>query len=356
MNILFLTNELNYTCGVTTHLLNLTNGLAKAEDVNISIICGGGNGMEKFKDTDADITVNKSFLHNHRSYINYTKALYFLIRYVKKNKIDIIHSHTHYAANLAYNASKFRSVKTVQTNHGLLEKKGRLPHFRADIIVAINEHIYDFITKEKIAGENNVSFIRGGISVPLTPAWKAKIRPKILAASRFVEEKGLDIFIKAVSLLPERDRNKAEFMISGEGKEEENLKKLNKEYGTNIKFLGRVEDMPSLFRETHVFVFTSSSETEGFPTVITEAAAYNNLIISSSCSGIEKVLISDFDGMIFKPGDAYDLMIKLKLVIDNYDTFKPMAEHFYNKVKKLYDLNTMIKKHIELYNSCLRDS
>jgi glycosyltransferase involved in cell wall biosynthesis len=355
MNLVFLTNELNYTCGVTTHLLNLTAGLEKNGIENIFIICGGGNGIKKFESTDADITVNKTYLHANRSYVNYAGASYHLIRFARKNKIDIIHSHTHYAANLAYIASKYVNVKTVQTNHGLLETKGRLPHFRADKIVTINEHIREFLLNNKIADENRVYFIRCGVPVPLTPVWKPRIKPKILASSRFVKEKGLEVFIKAVSLLPGHDRNKAEFLISGEGEMENELKELNKKYGSGINFLGRVEDMPALLRKTHAFVFTSSSKTEGFPAVITEAAAYNNLIISSGGTSIEKVLVSDLDGLLFKPGDAYDLMIKLKLAIDSYDTFKPMAEHFYNKVKVMFDLNTMIQKHLELYDSCLKE-
>lgn len=356
MNILFLTYELNYSSGVTAHILNLTNGLAKAGDVNVYIICGGGNGIEKFKDTDADISVNNIFLHKNRSYLNYARALYYLVKFVKKNKIDIIHSHTHYAANLAYGASKFCNVKTVQTNHGLLETKGKLPLFRADKIIAIDEHIRDFIIQEKICAQQNVLFIRRGIPVPGTPPWKAKIKLKIIAAARLVRENGLDVFIKAVSLLPEHDRNKAEFLISGEGEHEEHLKKLNKEYGSSIKFLGKVNDMPSLLRDTHVFVFPSSAAAEGFPAVITEAAACNNLIISSDCPGIEKIFVSDIDGLAFKAGDEYDLMIKIKLAIDSYETIKPMAEHFYNKVKELFDMNSMIQKHMELYGSCLRNS
>ena len=48
-------------------------------------------------------------------------------------------------------------------------------------------------------------------------------------------------------------------------------------------------------------------------------------------------------------------MIKLKLAIDNYETFKPMAEHFYLRVKEMYNLNTMVQKHLELYDECLRN-
>lgn len=355
MNILFITNELNYSCGVTAHLLNLAMGLEKAENINIYLICGGGNGIEKFKDIDADITVNKAFLNNNRSYISYAKAEYFLVRFIKKNKIDIIHSHTHDTANLAHKVKKYCNVMTVHTTHCLLDLKDKFSQFRADKLIAINEHIYKFIINNKIHDKINIRFIRYGIPVPRNPAWKAKIKPKILAASGFEKERELNIFIRAVSLLPEHNRINTEFMITGEGEQIEKLKNLNNEYGLNIKFLGRVDDMPSLLRRTHVFVFPSSSESEGFPAVIAEAAAYNNLIITAGFCGIEKVLISDIDGLIFKTCDAYDLMIKLKLAIDSYNTFKPMAEHFYNKVKELHDLNTMIKKHAELYNSCLKN-
>jgi glycosyltransferase involved in cell wall biosynthesis len=353
MNILFITNELNYTCGVTTHLLNLVQELSKLRDINVSIICGGGSGIDRFDEIGLSPIVKKTFLHSNRSYLNYARALSNLKRYIRTNKIDMIHSHSHYAANLAFQAAKGTGIITIQTNHGILETKGRLQHFKADKIIAINEHIYDHIEREKIAGKEKVELIRCGVHILPTPPWKAKIKLRIITASRFVYEKGLDIFINAVNLLPSNDRDKAEFLIAGEGELEEELKKLNRETGSNIKFLGRVKDMPSLLRDTHIFVFTSRSGSEGFPAVITEAAAYNNLVISSDCGGIDSVLNSDVDGLIFKADDPYDLMIKLKLSIDGYDTFKPMAEHFYFKVKELYNLDTMIKKHIELYNSCL---
>lgn len=353
MNILYLTNELNYTCGVTTHLLNLTKELSKLKDINVSIICGGGGGIERFEEIGLSPIVKNTFLHSNRSFLNFTRALSYLKRFIRAKKIDIIHSHSHYAANLAFRAAKGSHVSTIQTNHGILETKGRLEHFKADKIIAINEHILSHILNEKIAGKEKIEFIRCGVHIPPTPPWKAKIKLKIITASRFVNEKGLDIFINAVNLLPSNEREKAEFLIAGEGELEGELKKLNRETGSNIKLLGRVKDMPSLLRDTHMFVFTSRSGSEGFPAVITEAAAYNNLIISSDCGGIDSVLISDVDGLIFKTGDPYDLMIKLKIAIDGYETFKPMAENFYYKVKEMYSIDTMIKKHIELYNSCL---
>ncbi len=279
----------------------------------------------------------------------------YLSNFIKRYKIDIVHSHTHYAANLAEHAAKHRKIKTVQTNHGILPKKGKLKHFRSGKIIAINEHIFEHLLKNKIAPEENIDFIRCGIDIPAVPPKKIVIKLKVLAASRFTAEKGLDIFIKAVSLLPKDDREKAEFLIAGEGEEENKLKSLNDKLKTDIKFLGRVTDMPALLRETHIFVFPAHSGTEGFPSVITEAAAYNNLIIASDSDFIEPVFQSDIDGLLFKSGDEYDLMIRIKMAIDRYQTFKPMAEHFYYKVKELYNMKTMIQKHLKMYEECLKN-
>ena len=355
MNILFLTDNLNYTSGVTSHLLNLTEGLGREKDMHLSLICGEATGISLFKNINVNINVNKNFLHDKRSYLNYSKALAYLTRFVKQNETDIIHSHSHYAANLAYHASKHCKVKTIQTNHGILKVKGKLEHFKSSRLIAINEHIYEYMLTKKILPSKDIYFIRCGIHVPALPPKKNPIKIKVTTASRFVREKSLDTFIKAVSSLPDDDRMKAEFCIAGEGELERELKSLNEELGAGINFLGRVEDMPSLLRSSHIFVFSSTAETEGFPNVITEAAAYNNLIISSDTTGIESVLARDIDSLIFKKGDEYDLMIKIKLAIDGYRTFQKMAEHLYYKIKELFGFNTMIQKHLELYSQCLKE-
>lgn len=354
MNILFLTDNLNSASGITTQLINLTEGLDKEREIHQFIICGEAAGLSLFKNINVNIDVNKNFLYSKRSYFNYARALAYLVRFIKQNDIDIIHSQTHYTANLAYHASKYRKVKTVQTVHRI-QARGRLKHFRSDKLIAINEHIYNYLSKGDVFPRNNICFIRRGIHVPAMPPRKNPIELKILAASRFVKEKGLDIYINAVSSLPDTDRRKAEFLIAGEGELENDLKQLNEKLGAGIKFLDGIDNLPSILRSTHIFVFTSYEGTEGFPLVITEAAAYNNLIISSDTEGIESVLTRDIDGLIFSKGNEYDLMIKIKLAIEGYKTFCSVAENFYWKVKKLFGINTMIQKHLELYAQCLKE-
>ena len=209
MNILFLTDEIRATSGVTTHIHNLLEALSRRQGNHYYLICGSLTDKDKFTDLNVQVIENPDFKHENRSLRHFFKALIFLRQFCRKNKIDIIHSHTHYAANIAYHTSYTVNVATIQTNHGILHDSGRLDHFKARQYVAINDHIYEYILSNKIATRSNISLIRCGIPVPENlPDKNQAGKLKFLAASRFVRDKGIDLYIQAVGLLPEDYRAK----------------------------------------------------------------------------------------------------------------------------------------------------
>ena len=354
MNILYLANELRYTCGVTNHLLYLTSGLAANSENRIFIITGGGDGIERFKNINAEILNDNRFHHQNRSAVHYISAINVLSGFIKKNKIDIIHSHTHYAANIASNASYLKRMPKIQTNHGLLTDKGKLKHFNADKYIAINEHIYDYLLANNITSEDNIKLIRCGIYVPPEAPVKSKVKLKIIAASRFTKEKGLDIFINAVSKLGNEVKQKAEFIIAGMGEEETALKQMNSELNAGISFPGNIVNLGEILKNTHIFVYPSRSKSEGFPAVITEAGASGNLLITSDFYGVTRAVENNVDGIIFKSEDADNLAEALSRAINDFDSLAGFRLNFYNKVKNLFNLETMIQKHEDLYKECLR--
>ncbi len=87
MNILFLTDNLNFTSGVTTHILNLSHGLSREKNIRLYALCGEADGLERFKDAKINITVNKHFLHKKRGYINYSKACFTFPILLKDTKL-----------------------------------------------------------------------------------------------------------------------------------------------------------------------------------------------------------------------------------------------------------------------------
>ncbi|MBE2228169.1 MAG: glycosyltransferase family 4 protein [Ignavibacteria bacterium] len=355
MNILLLVNELRSTCGVTNHILHLSRGLVQTGNVNLWIICGGGNGINRFSDINVNIISDERFLHLTRTFSGYISAINFLVKFTRQNEIDVLHSHYHYGAAIARRASQFTSGRTVQTNHGILEAIGRLKHFNADKYAAINEHIVKYIIENKIANESNIAFIRCGIPVPdKMPEKPVRDKIKVLAASRFTHEKGLDLFINAVNLLPEEILERASFYIAGEGELESKLKEQNAATGSKVIFPGKVPDMNSYLESVHVLVNPTRSDNEGFPAIITEAGAANALVISSDFRGSEDILDSGNNCLKFKSGSAAELAVLLDKVLTDYERYKLLSENFYKLVKKEYSISTMIEKHISLYQNCLK--
>lgn len=355
MNILLIVNELRYTCGVTNHIIHLSRGLASSGKVKLWIITGGGNGIDRFKDINVNIISDKRFFHKGRGLGSYLSAITFLTKFIRKNKIDVVHSHNHYAANISSRAAKISKANTIQTNHGLLQSKGRLKHFNADHYIAINEHISEYLLRNKIAAETSISLIRCGVPVDPRPAKKQNGKLKVIAASRFKYGKGLDIFINAVASLDKTEKDKAEFYIAGEGELENSLKELNSSTSAGIKFLGSVKDIYSFLKDTHILVHPSRSKSEGFPAIITEAGACNNLVISSDFTGSHSVIAND-EGLFFKVDDPNELSKKLTEAILNYSQYENTSLKFYNKVKDWFDLDTMISKHIELYDKLMSNA
>jgi len=354
MNILLITNELRYTCGVTNHLLHLSKGLSESGDVKLFIICGGGNGINRFSDIDVEIISDERFLHINRSFSTFISAINYLVRFTGKNEIGLYHSHTHYAAAIAKRASILSKVKTIQTNHGLLKDKSRLKPFNADRYIAINGHIRTHIIENRIAKPEAIAFIRCGIPLIQEIPVKQKEKLKITAASRLIYEKGLDVFIKAVSLLPEDIKAKADFCIAGEGEMEEELKSLNNKLNAGISFVGRVIDMNKLLGDSYVLVYPTRSLSEGYPAVITEAGAAGCLVISSNFTGADDVIKDDTNGLMFESENIEQLSDLLVKVINNFAGFEPLANRLCKKIHDEFRIDTMAQKHLELYNQCLQ--
>ena len=353
MRILMIVNELLYTCGVSSHTYNLLSGLKDRNSIQLYLLCGGGNAIEKFNNLNIPLIVNQDFNHQSRSIKGYIGAIKFLYQIVRENSIDVIHSHHHYAASIANKVSHITKVKTIQTNHGLIPEVGFLNHFPAKYIIAVNEHIVNFLINKKIKNQSYIRLIRYGTPVKNVNTKQKNDKLKILAASRLVPSKGLDIYIRAINLLPKELRSKTEFYIAGEGFYEKELQNINKELKTDISFLGRITDLSKKLSEYDIFVMPTSSDSEGFPMTIIEAGMNRCVIISSDFLGLDSVFENKKDGLLFKKGDYSDLTEKIKYVIANFNSLIHLPEHFHKKILEKFSIEKMVSETLQFYNDIL---
>lgn len=125
-------------------------------------------------------------------------------------------------------------------------------------------------------------------------------RPLVLGAyGRFCLQKGFDVLLEAMKLVPPAE---VKLHLGGEGPLEAELKQLA-EGLDNVKFLGRIDDVPSFLQECDAVVIPSSWEPWGI--VCLEAKAAGKPVIVSDVDGLSEQVHNY--GILVPPRDPVKL-------------------------------------------------
>ncbi|MFA5011721.1 MAG: glycosyltransferase family 4 protein [Ignavibacteria bacterium] len=351
-NILIITNELKHVCGVSNHIKNLVNGFDKKYgNYNFILLCGKKEeGIDEFY--KCNIIINDNLLHSRRNILSIIRSVFFVRKIINQYNIGIIHSHNHYAANISRQAAVFKRTKTVQTNHGILKEAGRLNHFNADYYVVLSERIRNHLLSLGISA-NKIRIIKQGISETYIPKQKNQNEKLIVfSASRYTEEKSMDVYINAANIISKELPGLCDFFISGEGELEEKLKNLNNAKGGAVKFVNPKSDYRDTLKKAHIFVFNSIKE--GTPIVLLEALFSGCKVITSSFEGYDEVLKVAKNLIVYEPENLDELRAKLKQAIQKYSGNED-ANFIQENLMQEYSLTNMISKHNELYSEILKE-
>lgn len=163
---------------------------------------------------------------------------------------------------------------------------------------------------------------------------------------RFVEEKGVDVLIRAAALTPE-----ITIKIVGDGPEETSLLALTKKLGlNNVEFLGPVwgEALNDLLKLTR-FVIVPSVWHENFPYVINQSFAFGKPVIGSNRGGIPELVEHNSRGLIYEASDEQALADAMRTLWHNpekslslgrnaktYVDFEFNDHRFYEQIIQIY--------------------
>jgi glycosyltransferase involved in cell wall biosynthesis len=117
--------------------------------------------------------------------------------------------------------------------------------------------------------------------------------------ANFYKTKGLDVLIKAMSLLDDNIKQKVHLAIIGSGPEFRNLELGIRNYGLEqtVKLLGKIDNTAQYLRAFDIFVLPSRKE--GFPYALLEAMQAGLPIVATNVGGIPEALGDA--GMLIKP-------------------------------------------------------
>ena len=301
------------------------------------------------------------------------KAFFALIKILRHEHPDIVHTHTSKAGISGRWAAFFAGVPIIiHTPHGhvfwgysgrcktlfyiVLEK---LTACITDKIIALTEQEKKDHIHFHIAPEDKFSVVHSGIdldrfsNLSVDPAaMKRSLEiPEgnlvVGTTGRLTHVKGHRYLIEAASKIM-NIRPDTTFVFLGDGELSDELKNIASKLGIeeNVKFPGWRPDVAEVMSIFDVFVLPSLNE--GMGRVLVEAMALGKPIVASDVGGISDLVIHDRNGYLVPVGDVETLAARIKELLDDFGKREKMGNMGRRYAAK-YSSEEMVKKIDQLY-------
>ncbi len=313
-------------------------------------------------------------------------CLWQLYNLIKKEKPDIVHTHTPKAGLLGMLAAKLAGVKTrIHTVAGL-------PYMVAEkhkkrLLVNIEKMTYSwatqvwpnspslkkFIVDEELVGQEKLKVIgfgssngidlekfnRGILKENHLVAATMRIMPGdndfiILAVGRLVKDKGIEELVSAFLESKISDRSKLVLL----GSFEQDLNPIGDEIVRKIQDHPRIVQIEWTDHVAHYLaladVLVHPSHREGFPNVLLEAGAMQIPIICSDIIGNTDIVTNKKTGLVFPVKNKEVLKDALEFAYVKRDFMQELADNLYVEVEGKYQRSKVHQLILEEYKNSLR--
>lgn len=171
----------------------------------------------------------------------------------------------------------------------------------------------------------------------------------IFSITELHQNKGIDVALEALALLPETTKEKMIYCIAGIGEEKENLEKLAEELKISdiIRFLGFVPQASKLLSGTDIFLLPS--RTEAFPYVVLEAGLSGRPVVATCVGGIPEIIKDMQNGILVHPRNPKEIAEAILYLLDHTERQKEFGDEINKTVINFFSLNKMLEETIKLY-------
>ncbi len=234
---------------------------------------------------------------------------FFTPLYVRIPKILLIH-HVH--QDVFRRHLKFPLSIVAMT----LESKLMPFLYKNSQIVTISESSKRDIVRQGWAIRENIQIVNPGINAKAFKKAKKTRTPTFTYVGRLKHYKNIDVAIKAQSLVSAKFKEACLF-IAGKGEEEENLKVLARELGTNgaVVFKGFVSEKGKAKLLSKSWAAIQPSSFEGWGITVIEANACGVPVIASKTKGLSDSVVDGVTGILVPPKDPEELAKAMEGII-----------------------------------------
>ena len=288
-----------------------------------------------------------------------------LYRYVSKNNLDVIHTHSSVDSWLGGVVGKLSGVPVIRTRHVSLPVNDFFPNhllysYIPQRILTSGNMISDIIKQVRCVDSNKVVSISAGVDIRKFDSGISgeKIREELKVDSNQIligkigvvrGWKGHNYFLEAIPWILKKIPN-ARFVIVGDGPGFKEIKSKVKLAGIDNKvdLLGHREDVPEIMAALDVQVLASFAG-EGTPQVIPQAFAMKTPVVATKIASIPDLLGQGERGILIEPENALSLAEGVLKLIRNPDIAKRLVENAYSFCLKELTVDKMMDSTIAIY-------
>ena len=364
-----------------THILECAGGVErylellaprlKKEGFEQTIICSHSVNLDKLKESaDACYVTDMRQTFNPVAVIKIIRQVHIAITI---SKLDIVYCHSSFAGVFGRIAAIGTHCKVVYNPHGwafnmrntssmklrvfrTLEQL--LAHF-TDKIVCISEAEFESAIENNISSEDKLELIPNGIDIDAVRSSMGVIRSELgIAEDAFVvgmigrlsAQKAPDVFIRAAEIIHKEIPNSA-FIIVGDGEQREEIETFARQHGLHLVVTGWTDKPYSYLKAFNVAMLLS--RWEGFGLAIVEYMAAEKNVVATRADAIPSLIEDGEDGFLVdidNPEQAADKVLWLHI---HPNEAEEMRQKALRKVKDKYDINRVVKQHINMFNELI---
>ncbi|WP_375760177.1 glycosyltransferase [Corallococcus exercitus] len=287
-------------------------------------------------------------------------------RWLKANRVQLVHVHDFYSSILAVPAAKLAGAKVIVGRLDLSHWQGkarRLLHARmtrlADHVVANAEAIRQLLIHEEGLPASRISVIHNGLDLQRFDAraaegLKAAVpdtggAPTVIHVANMNHpvKRQEDLLLALAMLRHEGTRLNA--WLVGDGPRRPELEKLAHELGVadGVRFLGHRSDVPALYGRATFGVLCSTAE--GMSNAVMEGMAAGLPMVVTRVGGNPDLITDGERGLVVEPERPAQLAQAFRRLLANPQEARKMGKAARGFVARELSLEKMVGRHDALY-------
>lgn len=302
------------------------------------------------------------------------KRIWRLVRFLRRERVDLMHTHLTYANIIGPIAAKLAGVPLVasihnekyhpQRDHTLRRRLETLMlRFGADKLIAVGQAVVQAQRERFSWGHLHV--IQNAVTPvpPISESRRREIRkkligyparPLLLSVGRLSSQKGYRDLLAAVPQVLEK-HPRAAFVIAGGGGSRTDLSReiadLNLE--ESVSLLGYRNDVPDLLAASDMFI--NCSHWEGLPVAVLEAMSAGLPIVATRVGDVPQVL-DERAGVLVPPKQPTALAAAIVALLDDPERMKAIREAAKQRVLCHYSPDAWAQELLQVYAEVIQSS